>query len=104
MVPRGVRHWPSASQMVRPSGNLFVTSSRRKSGHSSSLTAPFGRARPMYSVVRICGAERCAAIHDDRKTLDYSEFNGNHSYVGWRTDLARRLVKLAPYSSGQPGL
>ncbi len=36
--------------------------------------------------------------------LDYSEFNGNHSYVGWRTDLARRLVKLAPYSSGQPGL
>jgi len=36
--------------------------------------------------------------------LDYSEFNGNHSYNGWRTDLARRLVKLAPYSSGQPGL
>jgi hypothetical protein len=36
--------------------------------------------------------------------LDYSEFNGNHSYVGWRTDLARQLVKLAPYRSGQPGL
>jgi Domain of unknown function (DUF3327) len=30
--------------------------------------------------------------------------NGNHSYVGWRTDLARQLVKLAPYRSGQPGL
>ncbi len=28
--------------------------------------------------------------------LDYSEFNGNHSYLGWRTDLARRLVNLAP--------
>jgi enterochelin esterase-like enzyme len=24
----------------------------------------------------------------------YSEFNGNHSYVGWRTDLARGLQAL----------
>ena len=26
--------------------------------------------------------------------LDYSEFNGNHSYIGWRTDLARAIQTL----------
>ena len=26
--------------------------------------------------------------------LDYSEFNGNHSYLNWRADLARHLVHL----------
>jgi enterochelin esterase-like enzyme len=27
-------------------------------------------------------------------TLDYREFNGNHSYLNWRTDLAGRLEAL----------
>ena len=26
--------------------------------------------------------------------VSYSEFNGNHSYLNWRADLARHLVHL----------
>ena len=35
-----------SSQTVKPEGNRLVTSSRRKTCHSSSLTEPLGRANP----------------------------------------------------------
>ena len=69
MLPAGVRHWPSASHTVSPSGNRLVTSSRRNICHSSSVTEPFGRASPGSRVVRTCGADPRAAFHDDRESL-----------------------------------